>query len=296
MDVEEQIEISDLMPIEIAKDGSGSGESKQSPPQPPAALTPRREQREARTKVRKNFAEEEEEDEYYSDLSAKPKRQRQQQDQDFSNTESPMAGKKCQSCGVTETPQWRRGPSGKRTLCNACGVKWASGRLHVPAIVNYQSSPLSNTVSESEINPSSDHGSGIDEPLEVGSTAWKLQLEVQRLKSKLRETEKNQKKLERVLKESKDADKEMDRCYRKILSGAKKSHPRLVSSKKTAQIDNLFHRYQEERDGDLADVEDEDVTFQFGDSTERNRAFERRLVTSFLDSMKKRNALDIPGH
>jgi len=28
----------------------------------------------------------------------------------------------CMECGTTTTPQWRRGPDGPGTLCNACGV------------------------------------------------------------------------------------------------------------------------------------------------------------------------------
>lgn len=28
----------------------------------------------------------------------------------------------CQRCGTTETPEWRRGPRGVKTLCNACGL------------------------------------------------------------------------------------------------------------------------------------------------------------------------------
>lgn len=28
----------------------------------------------------------------------------------------------CQRCGITETPEWRKGPNGARTLCNACGL------------------------------------------------------------------------------------------------------------------------------------------------------------------------------
>merc|ERR1712137_28870 len=34
----------------------------------------------------------------------------------------------CHSCATSETPEWRRGPNGPRTLCNACGLKWAKKR------------------------------------------------------------------------------------------------------------------------------------------------------------------------
>lgn len=30
---------------------------------------------------------------------------------------------KCAMCGTTRTPQWREGPDGPKTLCNACGVR-----------------------------------------------------------------------------------------------------------------------------------------------------------------------------
>ncbi|KAI0749663.1 hypothetical protein C8Q80DRAFT_1101924 [Daedaleopsis nitida] len=32
---------------------------------------------------------------------------------------------KCHSCNIRETPEWRRGPDGARTLCNACGLHYA---------------------------------------------------------------------------------------------------------------------------------------------------------------------------
>ncbi|KAL0872581.1 hypothetical protein Bca101_022286 [Brassica carinata] len=36
----------------------------------------------------------------------------------------------CSHCGTnTTTPQWRTGPVGPKTLCNACGVRFKSGRL-----------------------------------------------------------------------------------------------------------------------------------------------------------------------
>lgn len=34
-------------------------------------------------------------------------------------------GQTCRGCGATSTPEWRRGPLGPRTLCNACGLVYA---------------------------------------------------------------------------------------------------------------------------------------------------------------------------
>ncbi|CAI9767172.1 unnamed protein product [Fraxinus pennsylvanica] len=42
-------------------------------------------------------------------------------------TETP--GRKCVHCASETTPQWRTGPMGPKTLCNACGVRYKSGRL-----------------------------------------------------------------------------------------------------------------------------------------------------------------------
>ncbi|CAH1423912.1 unnamed protein product [Lactuca virosa] len=38
-------------------------------------------------------------------------------------------GRKCLHCATDKTPQWRTGPLGPKTLCNACGVRFKSGRL-----------------------------------------------------------------------------------------------------------------------------------------------------------------------
>ncbi|KAL2537598.1 GATA transcription factor 5 [Forsythia ovata] len=37
--------------------------------------------------------------------------------------------RRCTHCHVQKTPQWRAGPFGPKTLCNACGVRYKSGRL-----------------------------------------------------------------------------------------------------------------------------------------------------------------------
>ncbi|KAH7343338.1 hypothetical protein B0J17DRAFT_625058 [Rhizoctonia solani] len=31
----------------------------------------------------------------------------------------------CVTCGRTDSPEWRKGPLGAKTLCNACGLRWA---------------------------------------------------------------------------------------------------------------------------------------------------------------------------
>lgn len=40
-----------------------------------------------------------------------------------------VIGRRCLHCQTDKTPQWRAGPMGPKTLCNACGVRYKSGRL-----------------------------------------------------------------------------------------------------------------------------------------------------------------------
>lgn len=42
---------------------------------------------------------------------------------------SAEGGRRCSHCLVQKTPQWRTGPAGPKTLCNACGVRFKAGRL-----------------------------------------------------------------------------------------------------------------------------------------------------------------------
>ncbi|KAF4615193.1 hypothetical protein D9613_003130 [Agrocybe pediades] len=39
----------------------------------------------------------------------------------------------CVTCGRTESPEWRKGPLGPKTLCNACGLRWAKQMRKDPA-------------------------------------------------------------------------------------------------------------------------------------------------------------------
>ncbi|XP_058101743.1 GATA transcription factor 4-like [Magnolia sinica] len=59
-------------------------------------------------------------------LSKKKKLHQQHADQATSQS---IAVRKCMHCGIQKTPQWRQGPLGPKTLCNACGVRYKSGRL-----------------------------------------------------------------------------------------------------------------------------------------------------------------------
>jgi hypothetical protein len=38
----------------------------------------------------------------------------------------------CANCHTRNTPEWRRGPSGNRDLCNSCGLRWAKQASQSP--------------------------------------------------------------------------------------------------------------------------------------------------------------------
>ncbi|KAJ1691996.1 hypothetical protein LUZ63_016151 [Rhynchospora breviuscula] len=46
-----------------------------------------------------------------------------------SKVQKEKAQRRCTHCLSNKTPQWREGPMGPKTLCNACGVRFKSGRL-----------------------------------------------------------------------------------------------------------------------------------------------------------------------
>ncbi|CEI97038.1 Putative GATA zinc finger domain-containing protein 14 [Rhizopus microsporus] len=45
---------------------------------------------------------------------------------------------KCQSCGTQSSPEWRRGPSGHKTLCNACGLRYSRSIARQEKMVQQQ--------------------------------------------------------------------------------------------------------------------------------------------------------------
>ncbi|GAP84363.1 putative cutinase palindrome-binding protein [Rosellinia necatrix] len=50
----------------------------------------------------------------------------------------------CTDCGTLDSPEWRKGPSGPKTLCNACGLRWAKReKKRVNGTSNNTALPLS---------------------------------------------------------------------------------------------------------------------------------------------------------
>ncbi|KAI9491260.1 hypothetical protein BDB00DRAFT_833697 [Zychaea mexicana] len=67
---------------------------------------------------------------------------------------------RCHSCNISETPEWRRGPDGARTLCNACGLHYAKlERKRAAAEANKEKDPTASTNKDDQqqllVSPSS---------------------------------------------------------------------------------------------------------------------------------------------
>ncbi|KAK1283068.1 GATA transcription factor 8 [Acorus calamus] len=62
-------------------------------------------------------------------VQKKPKKPKAGRALDEEGREKAKPVRKCLHCEIEKTPQWRAGPMGPKTLCNACGVRYKSGRL-----------------------------------------------------------------------------------------------------------------------------------------------------------------------
>ena len=54
----------------------------------------------------------------------------------------------CANCHTKVTPEWRRGPSGKRDLCNSCGLRFAK-LVGYPLLMELCLAPVANVCSKS---------------------------------------------------------------------------------------------------------------------------------------------------
>ncbi|KNE66819.1 hypothetical protein AMAG_19529 [Allomyces macrogynus ATCC 38327] len=55
----------------------------------------------------------------------------------------PADGYVCMDCGTTSSPEWRRGPTGEKCLCNACGIRFAKRKKNVEDAAATTTTPAS---------------------------------------------------------------------------------------------------------------------------------------------------------
>ncbi|KAL7945256.1 PAS domain-containing protein [Trichoderma barbatum] len=65
----------------------------------------------------------------------------------------------CANCHTRNTPEWRRGPSGQRDLCNSCGLRWAKQTGRVSPRNSTRGGQSGNTDSQSKKSASPIHSS-----------------------------------------------------------------------------------------------------------------------------------------
>ncbi|GAA6018553.1 hypothetical protein JCM11491_006443 [Sporobolomyces phaffii] len=61
------------------------------------------------------------------------KRKREESVKPASSTKGGNAPQACANCGRTSSAEWRSGPTGPKTLCNACGLRWSKARSQAQA-------------------------------------------------------------------------------------------------------------------------------------------------------------------
>ncbi|KAI9799018.1 MAG: hypothetical protein M1825_004914 [Sarcosagium campestre] len=82
--------------------------------------------------------------------------------------------KDCANCHTRVTPEWRRGPSGNRDLCNSCGLRWAKQ--------NGRASPRTGSQQSDKQSSSPAHSSpvGVEPPANGSQLSAEQQLERKR--------------------------------------------------------------------------------------------------------------------
>jgi uncharacterized Zn finger protein (UPF0148 family) len=84
----------------------------------------------------------------------------------------------CTQCGSTDTPLWRRGPHGPKTMCNRCGIRWKrkedkkagkkpnsnkKKKENAPKVKKIRTSSDRESFSSSSLSPSHDSDSWLSE-------------------------------------------------------------------------------------------------------------------------------------
>ncbi|KAL5529549.1 hypothetical protein ACEPAG_5534 [Sanghuangporus baumii] len=70
----------------------------------------------------------------------------------------------CVTCGRTDSPEWRKGPRGPKTLCNACGLRWAKRSKRTDDV------PIPYVQTQQQMDSGSREGGGLDGNSPSGSS------------------------------------------------------------------------------------------------------------------------------
>ncbi|KAL5489977.1 WC2 [Sanghuangporus weigelae] len=70
----------------------------------------------------------------------------------------------CVTCGRTDSPEWRKGPRGPKTLCNACGLRWAKRSKRTDDV------PIPYVQTQQQLDSGSREGGGLDGNSPSGSS------------------------------------------------------------------------------------------------------------------------------
>ncbi|XP_066314323.1 GATA transcription factor 23-like [Miscanthus floridulus] len=65
----------------------------------------------------------------------------------------------CVECRATTTPMWRSGPTGPRSLCNACGIRYRKKRRQELGLDHKQQQQQNNAEAKTEVKDSSSNSS-----------------------------------------------------------------------------------------------------------------------------------------
>ncbi|CAL4950038.1 unnamed protein product [Urochloa decumbens] len=65
----------------------------------------------------------------------------------------------CVECRATTTPMWRSGPTGPRSLCNACGIRYRKKRRQELGLDHKQRQQHNNGEAKTEVKDSSSNSS-----------------------------------------------------------------------------------------------------------------------------------------
>ncbi|KAJ3406667.1 hypothetical protein HDV05_005894 [Chytridiales sp. JEL 0842] len=153
---------------------------------------------------------------------------------------------RCQGCGQVSKPMmWRKGPTGRRTLCDPCGVRWCFGGESFESSLSSSSIFWGLNGGESKPDPLSDaNGLGDDSDSESVADAAEIMMsalrgtspqlfpptsnttkieegplnaEIQALRLQLKTGERERKRLRKILEEARRADAGADRAFRRAI-------------------------------------------------------------------------------